>query len=117
MSFRHCPRCGTEVEDAGGYCLLGHPLRLSAPVDSLKELRAEVDRALADVKAEAVEMLQTVSVGAAAGPPPPPPTGPHPGTFSPLQREADESTDPLEDFAPPPRMDWGPERGLLRRKP
>jgi hypothetical protein len=115
MSFRHCPRCGTEVEDVGGYCLLGHPLRLSAPVDSLKELRAEVDRAMIDVKSQ-VEMLQTVPVGVGEGPPPPPSTT-RPGLFATLEAEPTSGTDPLEDFAPAPRMDWGPERGRLRRKP
>jgi hypothetical protein len=26
MSVTHCPRCEAEVRDAGGFCLLGHPL-------------------------------------------------------------------------------------------
>jgi hypothetical protein len=117
MSFRHCTRCGTEVEDVGGYCLLGHPLRLSAPVDGLKELRAEVDRAMADVKTQVVEMLQAVPAGAGEGPPPPPSATPRPDLFAVLDSEPTSGTDPLEDFAPAPRMDWGPDRGRLRRKP
>lgn len=67
MAQRFCPRCNAEVEDAGGYCLLGHDLRLEAPVDSLKALRAEVNRTfdearreLADVMAPAVVATTTI---------------------------------------------------------
>jgi len=120
MNLRRCARCGTDVEDVGGYCLLGHPLRLSAPVDSLKELRAEVDRAFADAQSQAAEELQKVPVGAASEPAPPPPAPPvttRHDPFEVLQSEPRSDTDPLEDFAPAPRMDWGPERhSVLRRK-
>lgn len=116
MSLRHCPRCRTEVEDVGGYCLLGHPLRLAAPTDSLATLRAEVDKAFADVEIKVAEVLAgppatpaAPAVGPQASPPPPP---------RPKVAEFEPSTgaDPIVDFAPAPTMDWGPERvGLLRR--
>lgn len=106
MSDRFCPQCRAEVEDAGGFCLLGHPLRGTAPVASLSQLRAEVDRAFEEAR---------VQVAVALGePPPPPPPVTH------LDLEIAESAgavgDPIVDFAPAPRMDWGPERqGLLKR--
>lgn len=66
MSDRYCPKCATEVEDAGGYCLLGHRLSLVAPTASLRELRDEVDAAFEDAR---------VTVTTALGPPAEPPLG------------------------------------------
>jgi hypothetical protein len=67
MAQRFCPRCNAEVEDVGGFCLLGHDLRLEPPVDSLKALRAEVNRTfdearreLADVMAPAAAVTRTI---------------------------------------------------------
>ena len=108
MSDRFCPRCNATVEDAGGFCLLGHPLREVAPVASLSELRAEVDRAFEDVR---VQVL--ASLGEA--PPPPPPSSEGRMVVT-IEAEPSSGTDPIVDFAPAPRMDWGPERqGLLKR--
>ena len=114
MSERFCPRCNAEVEDTGGYCLLGHSLRVSAPADSLAALRAEVDLAFEEARVQVAHAL-----GDAAPPPPPPPVT----ATVPLYPRIEEAqapshgTDPITDFAPAPRMDWGPDRrqGLLKR--
>jgi hypothetical protein len=139
MSDRFCPQCNAEVEDAGGFCLLGHSLRSVAPVASLKDLRAEVDRAFEDARVQVAHAL--------GDPPPPPPITTRSGldlmeaeaptraeapthTEAPTRTHAPTSTvyaaidqtpskgpDPISEFAPAPRMDWGPERrqGLLKR--
>ena len=41
MTMRFCHGCAMDVEDAGGFCLLGHRLSLDPPVASLQELREE----------------------------------------------------------------------------
>ena len=114
MSDRFCPQCNSEVEDAGGYCLLGHPLRSSAPVASLSELRAEVDRAFEEARVQVAHALGDA-------PPPPPPASVMLSTPSPLYdlatpEPASIGADPIADFAPAPRMDWGPERQGLRKR-
>ncbi|MEA2517572.1 MAG: hypothetical protein QOG16_1410 [Actinomycetota bacterium] len=129
MSDRFCPQCQTDVQDVGGFCLLGHPLAVHAPVVSLTALRAEVDKAFEDARVQVAHAL-----GDAMPPPPPPPglaTVPAPSrtpvpsrTPAPSRTAALEidttngpGTDPITDFAPAPRMDWGPERqGLLKRR-
>ena len=112
MVLRFCERCAAEVEDAGGYCLLGHPLRLDPLIPSVAEIRDEVDRAFDEVRAEQVN-------DGDPGPPPPPSDGPRGGSvWESLRREtAEPPGDPIEAFAPPPRMDWGPEErsGLMPR--
>lgn len=109
MTTRLCRTCGTEVQDAGGYCLLGHSLREAPESGSLSALRAEVDRAF-----EEAQMVVDQSHGAPASanevllPPPPPPRS---DLFARLQIEQSVTdSDPMEGFAPAPRMDWGPER-------
>jgi hypothetical protein len=72
MAQRFCSRCNAEVEDAGGYCLLGHDLRLEAPVDSLKALRAEVNRTFDEARRELADVMAPAAVLAPeldAGPP------------------------------------------------
>ena len=129
MSDRYCPQCQTDVQDVGGFCLLGHPLSVHAPVASLTALRAEVDKAFEEARVQVAHAL-----GDAMPPPPPPPgaiaptqlaaaPAPQPVAASPTRTAALEidttngpGTDPITDFAPAPRMDWGPERqGLLKR--
>jgi hypothetical protein len=62
MTMRFCPKCDSEVEASGGYCLLGHSLALTPPVSSITELRDEVDKAFQEATLE-------VAVGAgSAGP-------------------------------------------------
>ncbi len=57
LMTRYCPRCDAEVEDAGGYCLLGHPLRLASEMPSLADLRSE-NRPLRDLSAEDVQVRE-----------------------------------------------------------
>ena len=135
MAERYCPSCGTDVEDAGGFCLLGHPLRLQPMTDAetLTDLRAEVDKAFEDAKVQVEEALGEIDINV-----PPPPPGPRskvapstgaqeldqPGTpvrayddlWKGFEAEAARGDDPITAFAPPPRMDWGPERSKLRRR-
>jgi hypothetical protein len=78
MTTRFCPGCEAEVEDTGGFCLLGHRLALEAPVASLKTLREEVDKSFegSDL-AETLEFdkwdrsTEPVMAGALAAPPAP----------------------------------------------
>ena len=128
---RHCPRCDTDVEDHGGYCLLGHRLALHAPVASLGELRAEVDQAFEEARLEVASVVAeagTADRPARVGPPPPPPPRSVPSTeqilahkssvWKELEKDIDLTNDPIGAFAPPPSMDWGPEKsGRLKRKP
>jgi hypothetical protein len=172
---RHCTRCNAEVEDAGGYCLLGHPLRLNMETSSLDELKREVEAAfesaqdevrdtltplLEQVEATTVPQHEAQAVMAAAvatmparyaapaieqvtapaepastvsarprrqTPPPPPPKAPK-TKFEALWEGMEggkplDQSDPINAFAPPPRMDWGPQRsgrkgrGLRRLRP
>jgi hypothetical protein len=149
MANRFCPTCRSDVEDAGGFCLLGHPLALSAPTAPLAELRADVDRAFEEAQARVDEVLAAAPVNGAGrrapGPPPRPPAAasiatktvpmpsvaeapsrppapeapprpPAPAVYSSLDEPLAHG-DPIAAFAPAPRMDWGPERSLLRRLP
>ena len=166
---RHCTRCDAEVEDTGGYCLLGHPLRLSMETASLADLRDEVNAAFESAEEEVrdalnplLEQVETAPIAAAApeavlaaavatmparyaappmdatvappaprpatrtAPPPPPPQRTK-TKFETLWEGMEGGTldrqDPINAFAPPPRMDWGPERsdrksrGLRRLRP
>jgi hypothetical protein len=134
QTIRHCPRCDTDVEDTGGYCLLGHRLTLHAPVASLGELRAEVDQAFEEARLEVAAVVSGASdtdnaeASTRLGPPPPPPARPVPSTeqilahkasvWKELEKDIDLTNDPIGAFAPPPSMDWGPEKtGVLKRKP
>ena len=116
MGTRYCRSCATEVEDAGGYCLLGHPLRLEAPRDSLAHLRAEVDRAFEDAKMEVATALSAIPANKASGSevalPPSPPRRP---VFETIDQPTG-GPDPLVEFAPAPRMDWGPEKNFFKRR-
>jgi hypothetical protein len=136
VSNRFCPTCHAEVEDTGGFCLLGHSLRVAAPdsSDSLSALRAEVDQAFEDARVAVGHALSEVpsapasysapapasysapAPAAQATPPPPPPSAP----AAKLRIEGGytgEGHDPITDFAPAARMDWGPERqGFLKRR-
>ncbi len=143
MTLRFCPTCRSEVEDVGGFCLLGHRLALAAPTAPLAELRADVDRAFEEAQARVSEVLATVPAGGSAAPVPPPrppavasiatktvaappsaeatpppvPPPSAPAAYSALSSDAVVQGDPIAAFAPAPRMDWGPERSFLRRRP
>lgn len=76
MTMRFCPKCDSEVEDTGGFCLLGHRLALDPPFASIEELRAEVDRSFDEARAEVAAVVSGAVTGPArrvAPPPPPPP--------------------------------------------
>ena len=157
MTTRFCPGCTEEVEDTGGFCLLGHRLALEAPTASLQELREEIDRSfegsgmevsVAEGKSLSVEAegsLGTLEPAAVMAPPrppvvsepgregtarptrlrrvpppPPPPRKPSPraAVYRELESDVEIEADPIAAFAPPPRMDWGPDKVRLKnRKP
>ena len=100
VSTRYCPTCATEVEDADGFCLLGHSLRVSAITDSMDELRAEVDHAFATARAELAAMNgrgPAASQAPAQRPPAPPgPAG---------RPESGPSTPPSPPPPPPTNSD------------
>lgn len=114
MTQRFCPLCATEVQDVGGYCRLGHRLRLEPPQASLGELRDEVDRAFGEVGLVAARASAGVASTRTGPRPAPsssqPPTRPAPESRPSARRGLSASSDPITAFAPPPRMDWGPER-------
>jgi hypothetical protein len=108
MSERFCPQCQSHVEDAGGFCLLGHRLSVAAPAASLRDLRDEVDRAFEEARVQVAHALDPVGT-----PPPPPSTS---SVTIDIDGLSLQGSDPIVEFAPAPRMDWGPERqGLLKR--
>jgi hypothetical protein len=135
MADRYCPSCGTDVEDAGGFCFLGHPLRLRSMTDAetLGDLRAEVNKAFEDVKVQVEEALGQIEINV---PPPPPgsrtevasamdsreldqpdtPVRSYADLWRAFEEEAAKGEDPITAFAPAPRMDWGPERSKLHRR-
>ncbi|MDQ3955842.1 MAG: hypothetical protein M3285_09865 [Actinomycetota bacterium] len=141
---RFCQKCENEVEDTGGFCLLGHRLTLDAPTASLDELRAEVDRSFEEARLEIEALVSSGSGGspsptpiaAPVGPaspstvpvapvrrmPPPPPPPParkasYGQVWKELEKDIDLTNDPINAFAPAPRLDWGPEKTKrLRRK-
>lgn len=127
MTERYCPKCATDVEDVGGFCLLGHDLRLRPITESMDDIRAEVDRAFEEAKVQVAAVTGEIPLIAADGPPPPPPLPDdleeqtksrmveawqdfedEPGTPSP--------SDPITAFAPNTRMDWGPGDTKLKRR-
>lgn len=55
MAISYCSQCGSEVEDTGGFCLLGHSLHM-ADTGSLADLRAEVDKAFEQARAQVVDL-------------------------------------------------------------
>jgi len=142
VNTRYCPTCAVEVEDADGFCLLGHSLRAAPVTVSMEEFRAGADQAFAAALAEPANNGRSPAPntpppnGARRPPappaqngrhsPPPPPTATTTEHTMPTMWQAFEdelagtrpieSADPISQFAPSPRMDWGPERpGLLRR--
>ena len=117
MSDRFCSHCNAEVEDTGGYCLLGHSLRSSAPTDSLTALRAEVNQAFEEARAQVATALGETQPTTSMGPPSPPPPLASVRTVLTIDQGVQAGPDPIADFAPAPRMDWGPEKQrLLKRR-
>ena len=131
MSERFCTSCDTNVEVVEGHCLLGHSVRLKAATSPLEDLRAEVDRAYEEAsfrtasvvveEGETPKAAEPMSMTRLAPPPPPPPPAlPHRPSYNEmwaaLEDDVAGSNDPMADFAPPPRMDWGPKRHLSFRR-
>ena len=128
MKLRYCPRCRAEVEDADGFCLLGHPLPV-ANEDPIADLRAEVHRAFKQVQVDISEVFEEK-----LDEPVPEPAA---GVYAQLKSDADvaeeivesrrdvwraledddpvERDDPILSFSPSPRMEWG-ARKLRGRK-
>jgi hypothetical protein len=103
VSTRFCPTCATEVEDADGFCLLGHSLKFSAITDSMDELRADVDHAFAAARAE-IASLNGRGSAATAAPGVAPPRGAQrpPAPPVPTGRPANGSSAPTAPPPPPP---------------
>jgi hypothetical protein len=119
MTTRFCPICANEVEDTGGFCLLGHSLKVASAVPQSSELRAEVHRAFDEARIEVAAALADAerSEGAAPEEREDPISAEQPvrerrvSPFAALEEELPPSqTDPISVFSPPARMDWGPER-------
>ncbi len=140
MALRFCHRCACEVEDAGGFCLLGHPLRLEPPIPSVSHIREEVTKAFDEARSEASDAGAVLGPGrddVAEAPsvpehalvahealapehdpldmsaPPPPPVGTHRRRTvweALASEEPGDASDPIAAFAPAARMDWGPDR-------
>jgi hypothetical protein len=105
---RYCTTCAAEVEDAGGFCMLGH--RLAPAVPSIDEFQSEFEGAFEEARAQISGPTPAVPT-----PPPPPPPSQRPSVWDELDDEPVEATDPITSFAPAPRMDWGPDRNVLSR--
>ncbi len=117
MSSRaFCKRCAAEVEDSGGYCLLGHRLSALAPppppppppaMSDLRQAVAEVfEEAHAQVIASEAGESQASRYASSIE-----------RTWAELESApAPSPNDPINTFAPPPRMDWGPRRSAFRLK-
>ncbi len=127
MSERYCSKCRTEVEDVGGFCLLGHSLKLQPPMDSsLSDLRAEVDSAFEGARVPVARSSgERPSVGSAPPPPPPPPLPDDleeqtktrmQELWANFEDEGPSPADPITAFAPNTRMDWGPGESKLKRR-
>jgi len=90
MSLSYCHICEAEVDDFGGSCRLGHALRARP--------------------AKATPPPPPTERPANTPPPPPPPIRRHPdNVWTVLEDGGFEGNDPIASFAPPHRMNWGPE--------
>ena len=132
MTERYCPKCATDVEDVGGFCLLGHDLRLRPITESqsMDDLRAEVDRAFEEARSQVAAVTGEIPLVKSDAPPPPPlPDDLEEQTKTRMveawaafedEPEPPAASDPITAFAPNTRMDWGPgeakpKKGRFRR--
>ena len=128
MTLRYCARCRADVEDAGGFCLLGHRFPQTNE-DPIADLRAEVDRAFNKVQVD----ISSVFEEKLEEPEPAPATG----VYEQLKTDSEtldeivenrrnvwrqlsedgpvERDDPILSFSPSPRMEWGPGKSRRRR--
>jgi hypothetical protein len=89
MSLSYCHICEAEVDDFGGSCRLGHALL---------------------ARANKASPRPSSPSRPAHTPPPPPPPRQHPdNVWTVLENGGFEGNDPIASFAPPHRMNWGPE--------
>lgn len=104
MSSRaFCTTCDSEVENAGGFCLLGHRLSACAPPPPPPPPPVRTEPAMAVAVAEEPEPSRYASSIER--------------TWAQLETApAPSADDPINTFAPPPRMDWGPQRASFRLK-
>ena len=122
MAHKFCSHCGSEVEDTGGFCLLGHRL---APVFDAPP--PPPPPAMDDLTAEVSSVFDAALAAVQQQPAPAPQQAPEPPvqqsryvssldrTWAELESAAPPAPDdPINTFAPPPRMDWGPRRGASR---
>ena len=129
MKLRYCSRCRADVEDAGGFCLLGHPLPI-AHEDPVADLRAEVDRAFKQVQVDISEVFEEKLEE--------PVPEPEAGVYAQLKSDAEaaeeiienrrdlwrqleddapvERDDPILSFSPSPRMEWGAKKLRGRKR-
>ena len=113
-SKTYCNRCAAEVENAGGYCLLGHRLSaLAPPPPPPPPEMADLRQAVAEVFEEAADKLVAPEAGSAESRY----VSSIDRTWAELENApAPAADDPINTFAPPPRMDWGPRRSSFRLK-
>jgi hypothetical protein len=107
---RYCTTCAAEVEDAGGFCMLGH--RLAPATPSFDGYGTDSDDAGSTHRS-----TPTGPVPSRPTPPPPPPVAQfsEPSVWDEIEGEPMGDNDPITSFAPAPRMDWGPDRNVLSR--
>ncbi len=133
MQLRFCPRCRADVEDVGGFCLLGHRLPEAVVSDPVDDLRVEVDLALSKVERDVAAALDAQDGSSASAEVPA-----EVPVWQQLKDDDEEvaedmratsrkiydelsdnepvsRTDPIIAFSPSPRAEWGPERGNGRR--
>jgi hypothetical protein len=133
MTTRYCIKCAAEVPDHGGYCLLGHSLKVQSEAvaelefTSMDDLETELERTFQEATAQvAAALAQAIepqgaterAVPEQAGESETPVTT---GVVAAIERAFDEPVelpahDPIAAFSPPPRMDWGPERNPLKKR-
>ena len=113
-----CSRCNAEVEDTGGFCLLGHRLSaLAPPPPPPPPVMSDLSEAVAEVFDEAQEKVAALASSEATTPLPSRYASSVERTWAQLENApAPNADDPINTFAPPPRMDWGPRRSPLRLK-
>ncbi len=134
MGQRFCSRCGAEVEDVGGFCLLGHSLQLPAVTQQSAEAPRlhtsdTYEPLRPDPRPEPARPSGSPDLAAPpAAPPPPPPPPPAADDFraqtksriNDLWADFDDSApspaDPITAFAPNSRMYWGPELKKRHRR-
>jgi hypothetical protein len=116
MTMRFCPTCAAEVQDAGGFCMLGHRLRPEVSGDPLRDDLDSLFEGLAAEIESASRPAPTRPAPSAPPPPPPPPAMKQVQTvWDDLDTKALTANDPITSFAPAPRMDWGPDRSVMSR--